>query len=115
MVDIFACGTHSGARLNLGARVRQRARARVVRRRCCCSKAVAVVAVEYTRKDRNTSLSPCGNGAHMDWTPGSAVAVGCVALCPHLVAEGYMFSAQCDSMRIHSLCACLKISAGRLS
>ena len=59
---------------------------RVVRRRCYCSKAVAVVAVEYTHKDRNTSVSPYGNGAHMDpWERG---AVGCVAfICSHLVGR----------------------------
>ena len=48
-----------------------------MRRRCYYCKAVAVVAVEYTHKDRNTSLSPYGHGAHTDpWERG-----GCWVCC----------------------------------
>ena len=51
-----------------------------MRRRCYCCKAVAVVAVEYTHKDRNTSVSPYGHGAH--GPPGNAVAVGVCYVMP---------------------------------
>ena len=78
MVDIFARGTHSGARLNLGARVRQRA-----------SSAGGVTAARQwlwwrwnTHKERNTSVSPYGNGAHMDpWERGGC-GVCCVMPAP---------------------------------
>ena len=52
-----------------------------------------------SHKDRNTSVSPYGHGAHTDpWERGGCGGV--LRYARTWLAEGYVFSAQCESIGI---------------